>query len=38
MSDLQLDEVRDKKDKLLSKLYMNKLHALLEDETKTLYK
>ena len=38
MSDLELDEIRDKKDKLISKLYMNKLHTLLEDDTKTLHK
>lgn len=38
MSDLQLDEIKDKKDKLISKLYMNKLHILLEDDSKTLHK
>jgi len=38
MSDLQLDDIRDKKDKFISKLYMNKLHIMLEDDTKTMYK
>jgi hypothetical protein len=38
MTDCQLDQVKDKKDKLASKLYMNKLHIMLEDDTKSLYK
>lgn len=38
MTDAQLDNVKDKKDKLIGKLFMNKLHLLLEDETNILYK
>ena len=38
MTDFELDEVKDKKDRLINKLYMNKLHTLLEDDTKTLEK
>lgn len=36
--DEDLDKVKDKKDKLLSKLYMNKLNLLLEDDSKILHK
>eukprot|EP00826_Nyctotherus_ovalis_P061252 TRINITY_DN8699_c0_g2_i3.p1 TRINITY_DN8699_c0_g2~~TRINITY_DN8699_c0_g2_i3.p1 ORF type:complete len:485 (+),score=134.76 TRINITY_DN8699_c0_g2_i3:536-1990(+) len=32
----ELDELKDRKDKLLSKLYMKKLELLLEDETHSL--
>jgi len=32
----ELDEIKDRKDKLLSKLYMKKLELLLEDENHTL--
>lgn len=38
MTDEQLDKVKDKKDKLIGKLYMNKLHLLLEEESNILYK
>jgi DNA-directed RNA polymerase subunit RPC12/RpoP len=38
MTDLQMDRIEDKKDKLLGKLFMNKLHLLLEDESAHLYK
>lgn len=37
-TDYDLDEVKDKKDKILSKLFMKKLELLLEDEENTLYK
>lgn len=38
MTDLELDKIEDKKDKLIGKLFMNKLHLLLEDEANQLYK
>jgi len=38
MTDEQLDDVKDKKDKLIGKLYMNKLHIMLEDDSSILYK
>ena len=38
MTDLELDKVEDKKDKLIGKLFMNKLHLLLEDDSNQLYK
>lgn len=38
MTDEELDKIKDKKDKLVGKLYMNKLNILLEDDSKTLYK
>ena len=34
----ELDEIKDRKDKLLSKLYMKKLELLLEDENHTLFR
>ncbi|KAG2393393.1 hypothetical protein C9374_006924 [Naegleria lovaniensis] len=37
-TDYDLDEVKDKKDKILSKLFMKKLEMLLEEEENTLYK
>ena len=38
MNDEELDQVKDRKDKLVGKLYMNKLHLNLEEESKQLYK
>jgi len=34
----ELDSIRDRKDKLVSKLFTKKLEALLEDENSTLYR
>ena len=38
MKDEDLDQIKDKKDKLAGKLYMKKLYLFLENENNNLYK